>query len=84
MKYLGLLGLHKLMKQHPRVVAEHKDTILKCLNDEDVTIRIRALDLISEMVRSPFLGRNFFCFVCVYCFACFRFQQRISKESLPS
>jgi AP-3 complex subunit delta len=50
LKYLGLLGLHKLMKQHPRVVAEHRDLILNCLTDEDVTIRMRALDLICSMV----------------------------------
>lgn len=49
-RYLGLLGLHKLMKQHPRVVSEHKDLILDCLNDDDVTIRMRALDLITGMV----------------------------------
>jgi AP-3 complex subunit delta-1 len=49
-KYLGLLGLHKLMRAHPRVVAEHKDLILDCLKDDDVTIRQRALDLITSMV----------------------------------
>ena len=35
------------MQVHPRVVAEHKTMILKCLNDEDITIRQRALDLVS-------------------------------------
>lgn len=55
---MGLMGLHKLMMQHPRVVAEHKDTILKCLSDEDVTIRIRALDLISEMVHVEMRKEN--------------------------
>ncbi len=49
-KYLGLLGLHKLMKQHPKAVAEHKDLIIQCLTDDDVTIRMRALDLIASMV----------------------------------
>ena len=50
LKYLGLLGLHKLMKRYPRVVSEHKDLILECLKDDDVTIRMRALDLITSMV----------------------------------
>ena len=50
LKYLGLLGLHRLMRKHPRAVAEHKDLILACLSDEDVTIRMRALDLITSMV----------------------------------
>ena len=31
-------------------MAEHKDLILQCLSDEDVTIRMRALDLITSMV----------------------------------
>ncbi len=38
------------MQQHPRAVAEHKDLIIDCLTDEDSTIRMRALDLISSMV----------------------------------
>ena len=50
LKYLGLLGLHKLMKKYPRAVSEHKDLVLACLNDEDATIRMRALDLITSMV----------------------------------
>jgi hypothetical protein len=49
LKYLGLLGLHKLMKAHPKIVAEHKDLILGCLRDEDVTIKMRALDLITSL-----------------------------------
>ena len=50
LKYLGLLAMGNFMKVHPRVVAEHKSMILKCLNDEDITIRHRALDLVSGMV----------------------------------
>jgi AP-3 complex subunit delta-1 len=38
------------MQKHPSVVVEHKDMILNCLSDEDVTIRMRALDLITAMV----------------------------------
>mmetsp|Transcript_4752 Transcript_4752/g.17253 ORF Transcript_4752/g.17253 Transcript_4752/m.17253 type:complete len:1302 (-) Transcript_4752:63-3968(-) len=50
LKYLGLLAMGNFMKVHPRIVAEHKTMILKCLNDEDITIRHRALDLVSGMV----------------------------------
>jgi len=61
LKYLGLLGLHKLLQKQPRVVAEHKDLILACLSDEDVTIRMRALDLITSMVSlknlAPIVGK---------------------------
>ncbi|ETO29899.1 delta adaptin, partial [Reticulomyxa filosa] len=48
--YLGLLGLNKVMPQNPRAVAESRDLILQCLDDPDVTIRMRALDLIMSMV----------------------------------
>jgi len=61
LKYLGLLGLHKLLQKQPRVVAEHKDLILACLADDDVTIRMRALDLITSMVSlknlAPIVGK---------------------------
>jgi len=50
LKYLGLLAMGNFMTVHPRVVAEHKTMILKCLNDEDITIRQRALDLVSGMI----------------------------------
>jgi len=49
LKYLGLVGLVGLMKSHPRVVAEHRELVLACLMDEDVTIRLRALELVSGM-----------------------------------
>lgn len=50
LKYLGLVGLADLMKSHPRVVIDHRDLILGCLGDEDVTIRTRALELLSGIV----------------------------------
>ena len=61
-KYLGLLGLHKIMKKRPREVSQHREMILQCLGDDDVTIRMRALDLISAMVQKKLL---FFVCVCV-------------------
>ncbi|KAH3732797.1 delta adaptin [Pelomyxa schiedti] len=50
LKYLGLLALHSIMKIHPKAVAEHRDLVMMCLDDEDVTIRHRALDLLTGMV----------------------------------
>eukprot|EP01027_Heterolobosea_sp_BB2_P010522 GEZU01015435.1.p1 GENE.GEZU01015435.1~~GEZU01015435.1.p1 ORF type:complete len:639 (-),score=149.75 GEZU01015435.1:1263-3179(-) len=47
LKYLGLLGLTDILKTYPRIVADLKEVILDCLNDEDVTIRLRALDLLT-------------------------------------
>ncbi|KAI8833209.1 adaptin N terminal region-domain-containing protein [Chytridium lagenaria] len=50
LKYLGLLALCKLLPLRPRVVAEHKDVVLECLDDKDISIRMRALELLTGMV----------------------------------
>jgi len=50
LKYLGLLGLNKIMKTNMKAVSQHRDLILQCLEDPDITIRMRALDLITSMV----------------------------------
>ncbi|CAM9363760.1 unnamed protein product, partial [Sphacelaria rigidula] len=50
LKYLGLVGFVNLMRSHPRAVAEHRSLVLACLSDDDVTIRTRALELLSGMV----------------------------------
>ena len=50
MKYLGLLALNNIMKVHPKAVGEHRDLVIQCLDDDDVTIRFRALDLLEGMV----------------------------------
>lgn len=55
-KYLGLLALNSIMQIHPKAVAEHKDLVLNCLDDDDVTIRLRALDLLEGMVRAWLRG----------------------------
>ena len=50
LKYLGLVGLVKLMRSNPRSVVEHRDIVLLCLNDDDVTIRTKALELLAGIV----------------------------------
>lgn len=52
LKYLGLVGFSTLMQSHPNVlnVPEYRPLILQCLTDPDVTIRTRALDLLTGMV----------------------------------
>eukprot|EP00657_Telonema_sp_P-1_P006815 TRINITY_DN2625_c0_g1_i1.p1 TRINITY_DN2625_c0_g1~~TRINITY_DN2625_c0_g1_i1.p1 ORF type:complete len:626 (-),score=178.02 TRINITY_DN2625_c0_g1_i1:105-1982(-) len=47
LKFLGLVGLCNVIKTHPRMIAPHKDVILSCLDDEDVTIRMRVLELLA-------------------------------------
>jgi len=50
LKYLGLVGFVSLMKSHPKEVVEQRGLILRCLCDDDVTIRSRALELLTGMV----------------------------------
>lgn len=50
LRYLGLVGLGNLMKSHPYVVTEHQELIVECLAVDDITIRMRALELLSGMV----------------------------------
>jgi AP-3 complex subunit delta-1 len=49
-KYLGLVALNNIMKIHPKAVAEHRDLVMNCLDDDDTSIRMRALDLLEGMV----------------------------------
>ncbi|GAA5805666.1 adaptin N terminal region-domain-containing protein [Helicostylum pulchrum] len=50
LKYVGLLAMSKLLVTHPKLVSEHKDLILECIDDEDISIRLRSLDLVVGMV----------------------------------
>jgi len=47
---IGLIALLKLMKSHPRSIVEHRELLLSCLDDDDVTIRMKALELIAGIV----------------------------------
>lgn len=52
LKYLGLVGFNSLTISHPKILAsagKHRDLLLRCLSDEDVTIRTRALELLAGM-----------------------------------
>ncbi|KAL3793355.1 LOW QUALITY PROTEIN: hypothetical protein ACHAW5_006339 [Stephanodiscus triporus] len=53
LKYLGLVGFGSLLQSQPKVLhsqkTECRSLILKCLSDEDVTIRTRALGLLRFM-----------------------------------
>ena len=50
LKYLGLVGLSSMMASYPTAVARHRAVILGCLRDEDMTIRLRALNLLCGMI----------------------------------
>ena len=50
MKYIALLALVKIVPTHPHLVAEYQEVILASVDDQDMSIRMRALDLVSAMV----------------------------------
>lgn len=50
LKYLGLMAMSKILKTHPKSVQGHKDLVMRCLDDSDESIRLRALDLLYGMV----------------------------------
>ncbi|KAL8286990.1 hypothetical protein RQP46_003996 [Phenoliferia psychrophenolica] len=50
LRYISLLALVKILPTHPHLVATHHDTILTCVDDPDMSIRLRALDLVEGMV----------------------------------
>jgi AP-3 complex subunit delta len=51
LKYLGLVALHKIMLVHPKAVVEHRQMVIGCLDGQDESIRVRALELLTGMVR---------------------------------
>ena len=50
LKYLGLVGFCNLLKSNQKSVIDNRDLILKCLNDEDITIQKKALELLVGIV----------------------------------
>ncbi|KAF9180025.1 AP-3 complex subunit delta [Haplosporangium sp. Z 767] len=56
LKYISLLALTKILPTHPHLVGDHKDIILKCIDDPDISIRMRALDLIVGMANKKNLN----------------------------
>lgn len=50
LRYLGLVGLSNLMQSHPYVITEHQELIVECLAVDDITIRMRSLELLAGMV----------------------------------
>lgn len=51
-KYVALLAFEKIVTSHSHLVSLHQDVILECIDDPDISIRIRALNLVVGMVNS--------------------------------
>ncbi|KAL9096151.1 MAG: hypothetical protein Q9165_001674 [Trypethelium subeluteriae] len=52
LKYVALLAFAKIVVSHPFLVSQHQDVILECIDDPDISIRTRALDLVVDMVNA--------------------------------
>lgn len=50
LRYVALLAFAKITASHADLVADHQDVILECIDDADISIRTRALDLVVDMV----------------------------------
>ncbi|KAL8696623.1 MAG: hypothetical protein Q9201_007570 [Fulgogasparrea decipioides] len=50
LKYVALLTFKKIVLSHPDLVSLHQDVIMSCIDDNDVSIRLQALDLSAGMV----------------------------------
>ncbi|KAM3078606.1 AP-3 complex subunit delta [Clarireedia jacksonii] len=52
LKYVALLAFNKIVVTHPNLVAQQEDVIMDCIDSADISIRLRALDLVVGMVSS--------------------------------
>ncbi|RAL60983.1 hypothetical protein DID88_010079 [Monilinia fructigena] len=52
LKYVALLAFNKIVVTHPFLVAQQEDVIMDCIDSADISIRLRALDLVVGMVSS--------------------------------
>jgi AP-3 complex subunit delta len=52
LKYVALLAFNRIVQTHPFLVAQQEDVILECIDSEDISIRIKALDLVQGMVNN--------------------------------
>ncbi|KAJ8611891.1 hypothetical protein MRB53_037687 [Persea americana] len=50
LRYVALLAFAKITTSHASLVTEHQDVILECVDDLDISIRTRALDLAIGMI----------------------------------
>ncbi|KAI0167081.1 Adaptor protein complex AP-3 delta subunit [Hypoxylon sp. FL1284] len=50
LKYVALLAFNKIVVTHPWLVSQQEDVILECIDSADISIRIKALDLVQGMV----------------------------------
>ncbi|KZO94105.1 Adaptor protein complex AP-3 delta subunit [Calocera viscosa TUFC12733] len=49
LRYIALVALLKLVPTHPYMAAEYEEMIMTSIDEPDISIRMRALDLVSAM-----------------------------------
>ena len=52
LRYVALLAFTKITSSHADLVSQHQGVILECIDDADISIRTRALDLVVGMVNA--------------------------------
>jgi hypothetical protein len=50
LKYLGLIALNSLIDIKPSIASGYREIVLSSIQDKDITLRYRALDIIIKMV----------------------------------
>lgn len=50
LRYVALLAFNRIAELHPDLVSQHEDAIMECIDVPDISIRLRALELIVNMV----------------------------------
>ncbi|KAI7833508.1 Clathrin/coatomer adaptor, adaptin-like protein, partial [Kickxella alabastrina] len=58
LRYVGLVTLAHLQVKRPDLVCQHYDTVLNCLDDPDLSIRMRAIEVISGMTTRKTLPKT--------------------------
>ncbi len=49
LNYIGITGLIELVKKDPKFAAAHQEKIIECLENPDMTLKTRTLDLLVRM-----------------------------------
>lgn len=52
LKYVSLLAFTRILASHPHLVSTQQDVILNCVDDQDISIRLQAIELGAGMVNS--------------------------------
>ncbi|KAG8525425.1 uncharacterized protein KY384_009069 [Bacidia gigantensis] len=52
LRYVALLAFSKIVASHPHLVAMQEDVIMSCIDDPDISIRLKALDLSAKIISS--------------------------------